>query len=407
MSRQVSEDYRVDIMKFTKKRGLPPGFTLVEVMVSMVIALIVMGGVYRTLADEDINHDRSEKILDMQNNARVAIERIARDVRRIGSFGCGGTLAASTLKNTGLMSTVPPTETTFVNQYTAGVLWDGSEAILSSLVTAAGGGTSINFLSEVMGFNDDAAAGHDFYQEGTDALTLVYLSDERLLTSTVDVLTDNFTISPNGFKQDEILYITDCQNYSLLQKTDTGVASVTHQIDTGINNSNPSLGKAYGSETPARVSTLNTATYFIHNNGEFELCRNDTGRQIASNIEDLQFEFLGDLSCAGVACANGDGSLADEAWQSSPAAFTTERPVRAVRIWVLAMSDPDYGYSDTNNYNYPNSQYCAAAYNVANPGVCGGTGSPATLALASPHDGKNRHRYLASAVVYLRNAGLS
>ena len=57
------------------------------------------------------------------------------------------------------------------------------------------------------------------------------------------------------------------------------------------------------------------------------------------------------------------------------------------------MSAPDYGYTDTNTYVYPNSPYAAS--------------SPASFApIASPSDGEHRHRYLASAVVLLRNTGL-
>jgi prepilin-type N-terminal cleavage/methylation domain-containing protein len=399
-------------MKFVKKSYLPPGFTLVEIMVSMVITLIVMGGVYRTLADEDINHDRSEKILDMQNNARSAMERIARDVRRTGSLGCGGELAKNTLKNS------VTTDTAFISQYTAGAPWTGGEAILSTLVTAAGAGTSINFLSEVMGFNNDAAAGHALYQVATDALTLVYLSEERevvggTMGAGAPPTDDSFTLTARGFGQNDILYITDCQNYSLFQKTNgADVATVDHLASTGINTADVDLGKDYGAQATARVFKLNTATYFIRTGGGFELCRNDITRQIASNIEDLQFEFLGDL--------DGNGNLANDTWQPSLAGFTSARAVRAVRIWVLAMSEPDFSYSDNNTYDYPNSPYYTpdpntiyrdAAGNLKPPNpftsLNGAGGSPAALALASPPDGEHRHRYLASAVVYLRNAGLS
>jgi prepilin-type N-terminal cleavage/methylation domain-containing protein len=139
-------------MKYTVKRSLPPGFTLVEVMVAMVITLIVMGGAYRTLTDENVNHDQSEKILDMQNNARVALERITRDVRRAGSLGCGGNLVANTIKNTVI---IDPPATTFVNDYTIasnlavppGWNWDGGQSILSMLKDLALGGTNVNFLS--------------------------------------------------------------------------------------------------------------------------------------------------------------------------------------------------------------------------------------------------------------------
>ncbi|MFN2368338.1 MAG: PilW family protein, partial [Desulfurivibrionaceae bacterium] len=69
------------------------GYTLVEVMVAMVISLIVLGGVYKAVTDETVMLERDEAVLDLQNNARVAMERLVRDIRRTGFFGCGGVLS--------------------------------------------------------------------------------------------------------------------------------------------------------------------------------------------------------------------------------------------------------------------------------------------------------------------------
>ena len=69
------------------------GYSLVEVMVAMVISLIVLAGVYKTITDETIMVERDEAVLDMQNNARAAMARIAGDLRRTGFFGCGGKLS--------------------------------------------------------------------------------------------------------------------------------------------------------------------------------------------------------------------------------------------------------------------------------------------------------------------------
>lgn len=374
-------------MGYAQKKYLPPGFTLVEIMVAMVITLIVMGGVYQTLRDEDVNHDRSEKILDMQNNARVALERVVRDIRRTGSLGCGGDLAANTLSNT------VTTETDFIQRLTVNPAspspdnWLADKPILSTLVDKAGAGSGINFLSEVMGFNNNANA-HQLYQQGTDALTLVYLSDERALAAAMGSTTNPIVLKSSGFDTNDILYITDCSNYSLFQKTNGPAATVQHAA-SGLNNS-ADLMKNYGDQSAARVFKLNTATYFVHT-GDFNLCYNATNQAIASNIEDLQFEFLSD--------ENNDGNLADDLsatpshWRTVLAAPvpTSAKAVRAIRIWVLAMSEPDYTYTDTNTYVYPGSPY--------------DPDSPATLLLPSPVDGEHRHRYLASAVVFLRNAG--
>lgn len=370
-------------MKYYRMRHSSPGFTLVEIMVAMVITLIVMGGVYRSLSDEDINYERNEKILDMQNNARVALDRIVRDVRRAGFLGCGGTESqVGVLSNYG-------TDDTVIGKFTRGVSpwsWTANEAILKKIVgpPAVAG---FNYLGEALGFSDNAIA-HGVYQEGTDALTLVYLSDERRVQyenppgPIMNAPTDPIPLTASGFDDGDILYVTDCMNYAIFQKTNgDDTLTVNHEIKAGYLNTTGSVGKTYGVNVAAKVFKLNTATYFI-SQGDYELCHSNTNRQIASNIEDLQFEFMFD--------EDGDGDLADEVWQNSMGAHTSKQ-VQAIRVWVLAMSDPDFSYTDTNNYDYPNSPY------VAN--------SPAVLAPFGPPDGAHRHRYLASAVVMVRNGG--
>ena len=77
-----------------------------------------MGGVYRAMVDENVNQDRSENILEMQNNARVALTSLVKDIRRTGFLGCGGKQVANTLPSIGsdatyigklTIATVPPT----------------------------------------------------------------------------------------------------------------------------------------------------------------------------------------------------------------------------------------------------------------------------------------------------------
>lgn len=390
-------------MNFLTQRHSPPGFTLVEVMVAMLITFIVMGGVYRTLSDEGVSHERSEKILDMQNNARVALERIVRDVRRTGFLGCGGTLDTDNLMNS------VTTPTTFVNKYTVGeVLVDPpglyreyNEEILPLLKGLAAGGTPVNFLGEVMGFYDNAKTDHHLYQKGTDAISLVYLSEERVWAGVAGL--KEFNIDARGYKENDILYVTDCVNYSLFQKTNENDSTIVEHDADGLNKTTiidkadaPQVKpRPFGVETKAWVYKLDLSTYFIHKGGGYELCKDMSTQPIASNIEDLQFEFLAD--------ENANGNLEDDPWRTDPTDPlvypTGVAAVRAVRIWVLAMSEPDYSYVDAFNadgskrlYVYPNSPYA--------------TQSPAELApITSPRHGEKRHRYLASAVVYLRNAG--
>ena len=376
----------------------PRGYTLVEIMVAMVITLIVMGGVYRAMVDENVNQERSENILDMQNNARVAMAGMVKDIRRAGFLGCGGDLAANTLTNIGSNSSYINGLT--IAQAPPGLVRDmvNYNTILDQLVATPA--YTINYLGTPLAFYDNAPASHNFYAEGTDALTLVFLSGETMVSPALPMTAGNdpITLKTGAFDLWDILVVSDCQNFSIFQKTNADNANpVAHAINTGINGTSDDLKKNYGAAAPARVYKLNTATYFINKNN-FDFCYNNTDQPIASNIEDLQFQFLFDT--------DDDKDLTEESWQGNLGA-SAPSDVRAIRIYMLAMSEPDYSYTDNHNYNYPNSPYCSAAWNADPLSSCSGVGSPASMApITSPGAGEHRHRYLASAVVLLRNAGL-
>lgn len=409
-------------MSMSKVKGAP-GYTLVEIMVSLLIVFIIMGGVSRTITDETVNMDRQEKILDMQNNVRAVMERLSRDLRRTGSMGCGGEQTANTLSNAG-------SNNTWVNQYTQAVSppgqdWDGLSSMLGEIMT---NGVNVDYLGEDLAVSNDVGSGHPLYKEGTDAITLVYLDEERNVappTSPSDPTTSPISLDPSGapdrYNDGDILYISDCENYALFQKTSTATAGTINHAATGLNNSSD-LNFLYGVSVPAKVFRLEVVPYFVDvaNN---QLSIGTKGEDIASNIEDLQLEFMIDT--------DGDDQLTDELWCSQKQGLLfldctdntgttnsyayTSKDVRAVRVWVLATSDIDYSYTDNNTYDYPNSPYYTPNPNttyknsagVLKPGnpfssANGAGGSPASQA-PLVNGAEHRYRYLASEVVFMRN----
>jgi type IV pilus assembly protein PilW len=323
-----------------KKSG---GFTLVEVMVAMVISLIVLGGVYKAITDETVNLAKEEAVLDMQNNARVALARISGDIRRAGFFGCGAKKRS----------------------YPAGGSFPAS-------------------IPDTIDFSPDAPASSTTSDEGTDAITLRYLGgDVPLAPNSVIATTDsddNFTLGRAAFVNGDTLLVTDCEEYAVFTKTNgsTSVPSATVV--------HADLNRVYGAPQPSRVYSFESSAYWV-NGASLKL--NTNTQEIAANIEDLQFEFREDT--------NHD-KVYSEAWSDT---FTNVEDVGVIRVWVLAMSDTVYTYTDTNTYDYPNSPYSSTTTTFSSRGV----GSPASQA-ALAADRKHRYRYLASAVIYARNLGI-
>jgi type IV pilus assembly protein PilW len=372
-------------MKITGLKNIK-GFTLVEVMVATLITFIVMGGAYQTLTRETIDMERQEIILDMQNNARVAIDRITREIRRAGFFGCGGDLAVNALNNAGTDATQLDILTTATSPAADGETWKGSSSILTTLREMDP--AEIDYLATPLAFNNNAATTHPLYAAGTDTLSLVYLGGDVPLDPTHALTADTsatkeLELTRGAFAKGDILLITDCKNYSLFQKTNCGDTQRVRHTDadscvsqdpdlTTTLNFDSNLGIAYGVMELARVYNLKISTFFIGTGDNAnDLIYNKKGQTIASNIEDLQFEFITDT--------DNDGKLDDETWAST---FDSAKPedVRAIKVWVLAMSEVMQG-AIQGSYSY--------------------AGKPPY----TPND--NRYRYLTSSAVYLRNAGIN
>ena len=357
------------------KRNCQYGYTLVEILVVMLISFIILGGVYKAITTENIELDREEIILDVQLKARAAIDIIANDVRKTAFLGCSGNLAADTTSNSGTAD--PLQALTSSGTTTATPPAVPALPIIDALKADAGG---VDYLGDPLAYVNNVTAGHVTYQQGADVLTVRYLSGDEPLQSVMANGTATIVLGTNNFSQGDILYVTDCEFYSLFEKTNgDDTLSIEHESSPGVSTD---LGQAYGLN--ARVYNLIVNTYFIQN-GSFAISQNDTGTDIVDNIEDLQFEYKWD--------ENNNNDLSDENWRDDPFALgATASDIREIKIYVLARSDQVFSYTNTNFYDYPNSPYCSAATTF----TCSGT--------TPPND--NRYRYLASAVVTLRNSGL-
>ncbi|HEX7342314.1 MAG TPA: PilW family protein [Rhodanobacteraceae bacterium] len=64
------------------------GFTLVELMVAMLLGLIVIAGVSSVFLANLRSYHTNTALSDVQSNARIAFELMARDVRQAGLTGC-------------------------------------------------------------------------------------------------------------------------------------------------------------------------------------------------------------------------------------------------------------------------------------------------------------------------------
>ena len=63
------------------------GVTLIELLIALVISAILIVGIYRTFIHQQRSYAVQEQVADMQQNVRVAINRMIREIRMAGFGG--------------------------------------------------------------------------------------------------------------------------------------------------------------------------------------------------------------------------------------------------------------------------------------------------------------------------------
>lgn len=218
------------------------GVTLVELMISLVIGLLVLGGVTYVFFASRTTYTYNETLSRIQENGRIALDSLNFDIRMAGYFGCG----KADLIPINVIANTPP-------------------------VTKIDGGTGI------MGYTyGDAQAGFvDFGVlkgvANSDVVVVRRASNVLVnLLPNYDPVNANIHIdrNPDGFKANDVLLITDCSigdlfragNVSQESKPNSQV-TVTHASNANTPNTPNRLSKAYSSD--AQLMRFLEIAYFV------------------------------------------------------------------------------------------------------------------------------------------------
>ena len=209
------------------------GFTLVELMISMLLGLIVVAGVISVLVANKRTYRSTEGLSQVQESARTAFELLARDVRQAGNNGCGNTnRIANVLKNS-------------ADWWTK---WFGTRGYESSQVDPA------------------AAVGSNIGERvaGTDSFQLQGIEGTGLSVVTHNPTSAEFKINSvtTSFVADDILMVCDFDHATIFQVSNYNSANVTVVHNTG----NPAHGpgncsKGLGYPTDCSSTNGNAYTY--------------------------------------------------------------------------------------------------------------------------------------------------
>ncbi len=187
-----------------KFRSLKPmaGLSLVELMVSMLIALVVLAGVMQSFVASKKSFLQESEVAYIQENARFAVDLITRDIRQAGNWGCSG----------------------------SGDIANALSGNLNSLVKS----------SAVEGFEGGVSTLPSYLinaDTNTDALIVRYGNTNNaqtvLLHNNVASPPSIITVNPHTYTAGEIMILSDasCDQAGIFSANGIGANTVSHNAD--------------------------------------------------------------------------------------------------------------------------------------------------------------------------------
>jgi type IV pilus assembly protein PilW len=226
-------------MKASKQRG----YSLVELMVSILLGLILMAGILSIFFSSKVTYFTNEKTARLQEGGRVALDIVTHDIRSSGYEGCArGVPFNSTLNNS------------------ATLLWSYAFPIQGYESNGSGSYTpALGYVLNPLPLPEsDVIVVRTALRDGHALRVETNLAG---LTSSIDVL----DATPAPVAAGTVMMISDCNAASVFQVTGWTSASPNGSIAHVIGGTNPGnvtddLGYQY--QAGARIAPLQTVIYY-------------------------------------------------------------------------------------------------------------------------------------------------
>ncbi len=305
------------------------GFTLIELMVAITISLIILSGLSFILVGSHKTHRIQSGLQDLQENGRIGLEMIARDVRGAGYVGCseGGITFTNHLNST---VAIPAAVKGFEHSTTgSGIKWYPSDSTDPDIPPA---------------------------DHNSDSFVITYASPTGRTVAAITGTETTVTLDDvDGLFEGDILYLSNCKGSDLFQVSDVSDPAdgapftVEHiaggELDPG--NATEILGNAY---LPGdNILRFSVSLYFVKEdplNGNlptlFWAPNNnlDDAQAYIPGVENMQVLYGEDT---------GGSSAVDTYIQADDVSNWDN--VRTIRLALLLRTEAEYGTSiDTNNF---------------------------------------------------------
>ncbi|OGW61753.1 MAG: hypothetical protein A2V83_08765 [Nitrospirae bacterium RBG_16_64_22] len=301
------------------------GFTLIELMVTMVVALLTVAAMMGVFSVGQRLYRTQEQVSDTQQNVRVSTDAIARDLRMANFGPCG------------------------------------------AAVQSFGGAIQLLPITHVNGAGATPDQVTIMYADGNTEMNVT----QQMPSQAAALFVDNAT----QVQEDDIVIVTNCTNSDVIQVTGPaclpgcGVPQFEHNAGGSLNTTNQ-LSTSYG--PGAKVYKVNCVRYrvdmvnsrlLMEKGGS--VCQTPGGTVapavgssvvLAENVEGLELAYGLDTNggdADGNGCNDGDGTI--DTWINAFSAVAATQAcqvsqVRSVRVNVLARTgtpQKDFSYAAT------------------------------------------------------------
>ncbi len=197
------------------------GFTLIELMVSILLASILMVTFYTLLTSQQRTYNSQDLIVEMQQNVRTAMDTLTREFRSIGY----GVPTADTPSEIAVISSATENTITFL------VDLDNVKATLTADYTAGNTTLSVDTVSET---------SSDSYYGNFSAGDTIYITDGSKWEATDVSSTSQGSLGigalTNDFSQGSVLHVINTITYAQnpsdhKHSTDAPTIKLTRSVD--------------------------------------------------------------------------------------------------------------------------------------------------------------------------------
>ncbi len=268
------------------------GLSLVELMVSMALAVLLMTGVLSIFQSSKVTYMTNEKTARLQENGRVALELMMYDLRSAGYEGCAReSVFTSTLND----STDVPWN---YAQPVQGFESQGDGDFLPALTLA---------LAPVPVPESDVLVVR---MPERDRPALTVQADLASATANPQVLVASGPIAAG-----QIMLITDCEASTVFQVTGWNAGAVLHAVGGAApGNATENLGFQY--RAFARLLPLDTVTYWVGNDGTgpalWRRMGDGAAEMLVEGVEALQVAYGEDTDADRIANDYFSADLVDD-----------------------------------------------------------------------------------------------